>query len=614
MRNSQTLQVVLLRMRRPIALLLALLVAPTIRANASEKDDWSEEDEFSPAPVFQLEGRGIGGVRATSSVAPAHAASSRIAALGEGAAALVIDADSGKLFRTDEKGARIAELAIGSEAGLLAYDPPSKRAFVADRRGDRIVVVEVGDTLRVTASWKTPAEPYGIALTPDRKTLLVTTIADRTLVAFDAATGKQQWRTTLGAEPRGIAISPDGTRAVITSLVTGGVDEVSLGETSHAARTIALPTGDKLRHARGAFAAAFVGDHAVLPFQLDTPVASFPSGDQYGGGGSSPPITHHLAWLGSNGRRAFGETNVHEPRALAWDPAQDTLYLVGLASDEVVAVKRASQIDPEVSVTRLITGQRCGADGIAIARDGTVITWCSFTRSLAFFTPTPKTRLATNGPELAPSMLDETRHAGLVLFHSANEHISSFGGISCGNCHLDGRADGLSWLIKGHELQTPMLTGRLSETAPFKWDGGAVDLAKSLRETMGRLGGSGLSKKDLASLVAFLEGLPAPRAPSVADTAAVERGKRVFEGDQAGCASCHDGPHYTDRMRHELTGTFDTPSLVGLAASAPYFHDGSATNLEAVVLARGRVHGMADDATKLDARDVTDLVAFLRTL
>ena len=76
-------------------------------------------------------------------------------------------------------------------AGLLVYDPSAKVAYVADRIGNRIAVVNVGDTLELASTIKTPAEPYGVALSPDRKTVIVTTIADRALVAYETATENQ---------------------------------------------------------------------------------------------------------------------------------------------------------------------------------------------------------------------------------------------------------------------------------------------------------------------------------------------------------------------------------------------------------------------------------------
>jgi cytochrome c peroxidase len=205
------------------------------------------------------------------------------------------------------------------------------------------------------------------------------------------------------------------------------------------------------------------------------------------------------------------------------------------------------------------------------------------------------------------------QHDGLIVFHAASAAVSESGNLACASCHPDNRADGLSWRIEKHELQTPVLAGRLVGTHPYKWDGGDATLRDSLRSTMKRLGGSGLSRRDTDALAAYLESLPAVRTPT-RDPVQVARGRKVFDGE--GCRSCHDGPTYSDRQLHKLAGTLqesDTPSLVGVAASAPYFHDGSAATLEALLRDRGAVHGMADTA-RLTDQEITDLTAFLDTL
>jgi hypothetical protein len=595
----------------------AVLVCSSFLCGAvaiAASDEWEEEGFFPPA--FSLASASLGGVK-PAPASPSWLAGSRIAALDDGGA-LVSDADSGSLIRTDAAGARRDQLAIGANAGLLVYDPVERRAYVADRTGDRVVVVSIGDDLRVVGTWKTPAEPYGLALGPDRHTLFATTIADRTLVALDVGTaGTPRWHMTLDAEPRGVAIAPDGTRAVVTSLASGAIAQVALNERKIAHR---LPLPLTLRpdaRARGAFAVAFVGDTSVTAFQLDVPVASEPTESGHYGGGFLPPITHHLAFSRADGEQALAETNVREPRALVWDGARDVLYVAGLASDEVVAIEKASQVDANLAAAAPL-GQRCGADGLAVGSDGGVFVWCSFTRTVVRFAAPKKPGMILKkqtGPELVASTLEPQRHAGMVLFHTANEHISGFGAMSCGNCHLDGRADGLSWMIGKGELQTPVLGGRIAGTAPYKWDGKAKDLPHSLKATVTRLGGDGLSKRDLAALSAFVESMPSVRPPT-REPAAVARGRALFESAELGCASCHEGTAYTDRDQHAFgsKAELDTPGLAALAASAPYFHDGTAATLEEVVRDRGAVHGMADEAKALTPSQVADLVAFLESL
>ena len=612
--------------------LLAAAVPMSIATVAFAKRMVADFD--SSMITFELLGRPIGGAKPASATA-AHLAGSRIAAAGDGA--LAIDADSGNLLRTDMTGKHLAQLAIGHDAGLMAYDAVANIAYVADRHGDRIAVVKVGDTLEAARSIKTPAEPYGIALSPDRTTLYVSTIADRTLVAYEAATGHEKWRTPLGREPRGLAVSPDGTRALIAYLTTGTVDEIDLLET-HRAEHVALSTAASPRRcrrcgsesdsfARGAFAVAFMGEHqAVVPFQRETPVQQKDGGERTGsyGGGFESPIVHQLAFLSLGGNHTgqiTAQMSQHQPRALAWDQAHDALYVAGMGTDSILQIRNASQVGIAEGLTATLTSgkDRCGPDGVAIDASGNVLVWCSFTRSVEridFVDPKGALASATKlnaGPQLVATTLTEKQHTGMVLFHSAEAQISQRGGLACASCHPDGRADGLSWRIDKKELQTPLLAGRVVGTHPFKWDGGDADLRTSLTSTMKRLGGFGLDPQSTDALAQYLEGLPTVRTPT-RDAVAVSRGKKLF-ADQ-GCRTCHDGANYTDQEKHKFGGTLaesDTPSLLGLAASAPYFHDGSAATLEALLRDRGAVHGMSETA-KLDDKQVADLTAFLETL
>ena len=111
--------------------------------------------------------------------------------------------------------------------------------------------------------------------------------------------------------------------------------------------------------------------------------------------------------------------------------------------------------------------------------------------------------------------------------------------------------------------------------------------------------------------------MPRPPAPSVRDDAAVARGKALFEGTDLSCDACHLGDRLTDQSRHPIgSGPMketDTPSLVGLAHSGPYYHDGSAVNLHALLGDRATVHGMADFG-ELSPTQIDDLVAYLETL
>ena len=86
-----------------------------------------------------------------------------------------------------------------------------------------------------------------------------------------------------------------------------------------------------------------------------------------------------------------------------------------------------------------------------------------------------------------------------------------------------------------------------------------------------------------------------------------------------GC-SCHAPPLYTDLRQHNIPGVvfslevledFDTPTLRGLWATAPYMHDGVAQTLEEMLTRTDPVHSVAGDLTE---QQLQDLIAFLLSL
>lgn len=548
--------------------------------------------------------------------------------------ALVIDADSGTLFAVDDEGRVIAERAVARDAGHLAYDPAREVAFVADRRGDRVVVVDVA-RMEEIASWPTPVEPFGVALTPDRATVLVATIADRTLVAFDAKSGVQQWRAAIAPEPRGIAVSPDGTRALISSVTTGALDHVALSPpyavTSIRFRLDCDICRDGDVFARGSGAVLFLDERrAIASYQRAVPKAEhFSRVQHYGGSSFLSPLTHHLALLtfsadpaDARPRYEVAQVPNQQPRSLVWDSAGDNLFVVGLGTDTLLhfrglARAAADGTEPTGANAGLRAGDPCGPDGLALSPERDLLVWCSFTRNVIRVTALgplgfqAATRLV-EGPPLAPTAWTREQHAGMVLFHRNAPQVNVDGALACATCHPDGRADGLAWAIGSRRHQTPVLAGRIVDTAPYKWDGSDKTLADSVTTTVKRMNGTGLLPAEIEALRAYLEALPPPRVPT-RDRIAVARGAAIFEA--TGCTTCHEGVRMTDRSLHRLPGTdaeIDTPSLIGLAASAPYYHDGSAETLDDLLRSYGIGREMADLGS-LSLEQRADLKAFLET-
>ena len=385
---------------------------------------------------------------------------------------------------------------------------------------------------------------------------------------------------------------------------------------------------------RNAFAATYLGhDVAVVPHQLSRPVADtrFEDRGTYGGGGGgTPPIEHRLAFLQAGGGRkvASARAELHQPRALTYDGKRDILYVAGMGSDEVLALENASQSSIKAGWQRTVSerhsGDFCGPSGMAVAGNGDVLVHCSLTHRVIRLGAKAHELQGrssspgfTAGPQLGRSRLTAAAQRGKMIFHRGEDpRMSGRGALACASCHAEGRADGLSWRIQGTTLQTPMLAGRIRGTHPYKWDGQDATIETSLRNTVQRLGGTGLSVPESQDLRAFLDSMPRPRPPTVKDPAAVARGKKLFFGATTGCADCHNGPRLTDQKRYGLAKDLDqvdTPSLIGLASSAPYYHDGSAQTLKAALMENGTIHDMGVTVSLSD-KQMDDLVAYLLTL
>jgi mono/diheme cytochrome c family protein len=590
---------------------------------------------------------------------------------------LVVERDAGVVVRASREGEPKAALELSRGLGEIVRDARNNRVFVADRGGHRVVEIAPGDAegrglaLRATAMIR---EPHGLALSPDGHTLLATSVADHELVAFDLrdAELKPSWRLKLAPEPRGVAISPDGHRAIVGFVSLGAValidlpgqgrEQAKLGYRSleprdhlrfeieefegftethtrlvEAKSRFEVPSETGRRYARNTFALGFVGHGiAVAPHQLATPqlMRRPPDTGTYGGGESFSPITHAMAMISEGVEGIASSTplrraalGVHMPRALSYDLARDTLYVGGYGDDAIQAIGRVSQ--PALAAAWKIDladfgKQACGIDGLAVEGD---VLWvhCEFGRSLVRVEIAgPETREdnrfeITRGPELTASMRDPEVERGAEIFRRAGDsRLTLDGQLACAQCHPEGRSDGLSWRLEGAILQTPMLAGRLVGTKPYKWDGQDPNLDASLHNTIGRLGGfpDAMRRRELRALRAYLESLAPPHTPTPRDPGAVARGRAVFESPEAACDACHEGGRLSDGQRHELDTSLrrvDTPSLIGLAHSAPYYHDGSAQTLDALLANRSTIHDMADTSA-LTPEQIADLIAYLESL
>jgi mono/diheme cytochrome c family protein len=196
-------------------------------------------------------------------------------------------------------------------------------------------------------------------------------------------------------------------------------------------------------------------------------------------------------------------------------------------------------------------------------------------------------------------------------------HANTGSGIACASCHTEGQEDGRTWNFDTEGPRRTMnVSGGIASRAPYHWDGDLAtfdDLVTTVYNQ--RMSGPQLSTSQEDATRSWMNGIP--RLPGVvSDPAAVARGQAVFADLSHGCATCHAGAQLTNDASNLNVGTggsFKVPSLIGLAYTAPYLHDGCAATLADRFgsCGGGDQHGVT---STLSSDQLSDLVAYLDSL
>jgi len=144
---------------------------------------------------------------------------------------------------------------------------------------------------------------------------------------------------------------------------------------------------------------------------------------------------------------------------------------------------------------------------------------------------------------------------------------SSNGWSSCGSCHPDGLADGATWIFATGPRQTLPLDAFFAKDNPndqrlSNWSavmGSTVDFNNNSRGVQGGIGFAGNppnpniynhgitqgASDALDSIALWVQTVRAPLVPQPTDTAALGRGRTVFQNR---CATCHGGQKWTKEV------------------------------------------------------------------
>lgn len=458
----------------------------------------------------------------------------------------------------------------------------------------------------------TAAEPVGLALTPDGKTVLVTSDWGQTLGAYDSATLARRYALDLPRSPRAIVVSDDGSQAFVSHAAGGQVTTVDLRKrsvgtiamrsrfTRHVDRMvarsdhpnaseraehrerIAASLDDEVRDSCQGFALAKTtapGGRILAPHTL---VDAGDGSQRTRGYGEDNQVTEvpAVAVIDAAAAEAFDESMetpnawaargqrgelLEEcilPRTAAVDDQSQTLLVGCFGIDSVVAYDSASARPASAEVHRWRVAS--GPSGIAVDQKGRrAFVWSQFDRTLntldlseldAAAKPAEPERVAQL--KLAPTAGRELtigERLGRRLFHSTQDSRIASDGRACASCHPSGRDDGLVWSTPNGPRRTIMLAGRINDTAPYGWGGDAIDLEHHLDDTFKRLGGvGGLRSVERDALVAYLGTLQPPPVQEQAGDTTLARGAQLFASSEVGCATCHGGEVFSDLRAHDI--------------------------------------------------------------
>lgn len=552
----------------------------------------------------------------------------------------------------------IEEIKTGEEPWSITT--ANDKLFIANRKGGFLTILDQNGKKNVWIGH----ELGGVVSSPDGRYIYLTLSSTSQLAIFDTMKQVVTKYINVNKDPWGIAVwsvsknkhqivvthrisqhKPNAKRAAMISIIepeTGTIKQLQIPNYEFGA-------------SNGLENIVIANDYAFIPHILQNPTESRKFHNTISGAVSSIALkeTKHPNEIHIDTNDSSFSTPVNFPRGIAINTKDDKVYIVLAGSDLVMGIDIKSTKTP-----RLIGFWQVGKNprGIIINNSGTkayVMNYLSRDVSILDLTDeihrTELGRITVTKETLIPTVLK-----GKILFNKANDpRLSRLGWVSCASCHFDGGVDGTTWPSPEGLRQTKPLWD-LEGTAPFHVNAtrdeiqdfeldierfmGGVGLAPGLANSL--LGESNAyNSKALDALAKFvLTGIRVPQSHKTLTSDQLSEGRKNFKKH---CAHCHGGKKWTtshlpkyvriskpvnaDDATRQITnnlktvGTynpkydkvgkdgFDIPTLLGIKYTPPYFHDGSAMNLEAVL--KHPIHG-----GKLDQAEKISIINFIKTI
>jgi DNA-binding beta-propeller fold protein YncE len=569
------------------------------------------------------------------------------------------------------------EVAVGESPRSLARAPDGTVWVANQKSASVSVLDSSNGELVATLPLPRGSKPAGVAFSPDGSAGYVTLEGTGQLVAFDPANRTVTGTLYVTEKPRAIAISGDSSRVLVTRFLSpdsgGEVVEVSRSP-FEIARTFVLahdPGPDTETSGRGL--PNYLSSLVITPDGRSARVPSDKANLERGLQRDGEPLTFestvrtivsHLD-LDANQEQLERRLDLNDrslAQSLAFSKHGDWMFVASLGTNalDVFDTYSGAHVGGLSSVGVAPSGLVFNPDFTRLyvhgflSRDVVVLDVSGFVTSSS----TAVTRIASVHT-VATETLAESVLLGKRLFYNADStRMNRDSYLSCASCHLGGESDGRVWDFtqRGEGLRnTISLLGRRGTgQGRLHWTGNFDEIQDFEQDIRIEMGGRGFMKNQdfekstrseplgakkagvsenldaLADYVASLDAVePSPfRNSDGSMTPDAQTGALIFA--ELGCASCHAEPDFTDsrssalhdvgtitepsgaRSGEPLTG-FDTPTLRGIWATAPYLHDGSAPTL-LDVLTSANASDRHGATSGLSASELDALVAYLQQI
>ena len=571
----------------------------------------------------------------------------------------------GTISRVDMTTGAVQETELGTTPFRVARLDESRVAV--SLRSERTVVIleDNGSGLDEVERIEVGAEPSGI-VSDGAGRMFVALATQGEVWEFDAQ-GAHVETYVVEGQPNWLALRPQGDVLYAASSFGATVTAIDLESGSTETQQMPVMEGLEGDHVdtpvtltpriTGDLSVSPDGDSLAVPVTyVDNVTPTDPDGDDvpepessYSAGAGSVGVTRinpALVTVGTVDDGAMGDSEVFflagqvtsnarssevvrgYVSSATWHPDGTFLWITMEGSNIVqallpVARQAVSEYHEDATVTNgeFVAGDRAifatdaGPRGVAFTADGEAYVHNFIDREIALLGD--EAAVKVSGAVLSEDTLPDDIEEGRKLFYASTGAIMSAdgSGMSCATCHLQGRNDGLTWNLEQGLRQTPSLGGEVGHTAPFTWIDGVDSVQDEAMHTSEvRMGGAGLTQAEADAIAAFVDFTPGPDVPDLQDADSVARGAELFFSSEVGCGSCHFGDDYTDHESHDMFGLegVNTPRLKGIAASAPYLHDGSAETIMDVL--EDVRDGEMGDTSGLTDEQMKDLEAFVLSL